>query len=414
MSTPSDSPDVWATQASRLPLAFAQVREDPLLDLEIISQLPDHPVIVMIASGGETAIQVARQKPAQLHLVDMNPAQLAITRLKWNLAETCSVAEASALLGHTPMDPCDRGVRLAQLLEQLDLPSDAFGPPEQVAVWGPDFSGRYERTFAELQRELTPVAAEIQRVLKSSDECSVTDGLMGGRGWRALARNPGASFAPLSPAPATRSIKARVTKHESLKATTLFEPNTESGQIFDAAFERVMSLKNLVCLFGKDATQNPRQSFAAHFAWRTRLSLSRPDRTRNPFLWQLLVGRFSPTCAYDWLLPASKDQPFSSLKPQLHSGRMVDVLQTFAPASVDLVHLSNILDWLSPDQATETLRCAHRVLKPGGRLILRQLNSTLCIPELDSRLTWDLTLGNRMAAQDRSFFYPAIFVGVRE
>ena len=36
---------------------------------------------------------------------------------------------------------------------------------------------------------------------------------MGGRGWRAPARNPGASFAPLSPAPATRSIKAPLTEH---------------------------------------------------------------------------------------------------------------------------------------------------------------------------------------------------------
>ena len=370
MSTPSDSPDVWARQASPLPLAFAQVREDPQLDLEIISQLPDHPVIVMIASGGETAIQVARHRPAQLHLVDMNPAQLAITRLKWRLAETCSVALARAMLGHDPMNPSCRGARLAQLLEQLDLPPDTFGPPEQVAVSGPDFSGRYERTFAELQRELAPIAAELQRVLESSDE--------------------------------------------SLNATAFFEPNTESGQIFDAAFERVMSLPNLVCLFGKDATQNPRRSFADHFARRTRLSLSRPDRTRNPFLWQLLIGRFPSTCAYDWLLLSAKVQPFPLLKPQLHSGRMVDVLQTFARASVDLVHLSNILDWLSPEQATETLRCAHRVLKPGGRLLLRQLNSTLCIPELDSRLTWDLSLGNRMAAQDRSFFYEAIFAGIRE
>jgi len=370
VNTPSDTPDVWARQASRLPLAFAQVREDPRLDLEIISQLPDHPVIVMIASGGETAIQVARQLPAQLHLVDMNPAQLAITRLKWSLAETCSVAESRSLLGHDPMDPCDRGVRLAQHMEQLNLPSDTFGPPEQVAVWGPDFSGRYERAFAELQRELAPIAAEIQRVLESS--------------------------------------------HESPGATAFFEPDTESGRVFDATFDRVMSLKNLVCLFGKDATQNPRQSFAAHFAWRTRLSLSRPDRTQNPFLWQLLVGRFPSTAAYDWLLPSSKDQPFQTLNPRLHSGRMVDVLQTLAPASVDLVHLSNILDWLSPDQATETLHCAHRVLKPGGRLILRQLNSTLGIPDLDSQLTWDLSLGNRMAEQDRSFFYPAIFVGVRE
>lgn len=370
MSTPSDSPDTWAVQASRLPLAFAQVREDPQLDLEIISQLPEHPVIVMIASGGETAIQVARHQPAQLHLVDMNPAQLAITRLKWSLAETCSVADARAVLGHDAMDPGDRGVRLAQFRQQLNLPSDTFGPPEQVAVWGPDFSGRYERTFAELQRELAPIAEEIQQVLESPDE--------------------------------------------SFNATAFFEPGSESGQIFDAAFERVMSLPNLVCQFGKDATQNPRRSFADHFAWRTRKCLSRPDRIRNPFLWQLLVGRFPSICPYDWLLPASKVRPFSALKPQLHSGRMFDVLQTFAPASVDLVHLSNILDWLSPDQATETLRCAHRVLKPGGRLILRQLNSTLCIPDLDSRLTWDFSLGNRMAEQDRSFFYPELFVGVRE
>ena len=313
MSTRSDSPDAWATQAARLPLAFAQVREDPRLDLDIISQLPDHPVIVMIASGGETAIQVARYVQAQLHLVDMNPAQLAITRLKWRLAESHSVTESRSLLGHDLMDPRDRAGRLAQLREQLDLPSDIFGPPEQVAIWGPDFSGRYERTFAELQRELAPIAAGIQQVLKSSDE--------------------------------------------SLNATAFFEPDTESGQIFDAAFDRVMSLKNLVRLFGKDATQNPRKSFAAHFASRTRLSLSRADRNRNPFLWQLLVGRFPSTAAYDWLLPSSKNLPFPALNPQLHSGRMIDVLQSFAPASVDLVHLSNILDWLSPDQATKHFEC---------------------------------------------------------
>ncbi len=40
---------------------------------------------------------------------------------------------------------------------------------------------------------------------------------MGSRGWRALARNPGASFAPLSPAPATRSIKVRSTEHRAAR-----------------------------------------------------------------------------------------------------------------------------------------------------------------------------------------------------
>ena len=38
---------------------------------------------------------------------------------------------------------------------------------------------------------------------------------MGGRGWSAPARNPKASFAGLSPAPATRSVEARFTEHQN-------------------------------------------------------------------------------------------------------------------------------------------------------------------------------------------------------
>ncbi len=52
-------------------------------------------------------------------------------------------------------------------------------------------------------------------------QCSVSHGLTGGRGWRAPARNPGASFVPLSPASATRSIKARLT--EQLKQPQLLD-----------------------------------------------------------------------------------------------------------------------------------------------------------------------------------------------
>lgn len=369
MTVASPTADEWARRASALPLAFAQVREDPRLDLRIVSQLAARPVVVMIASGGETAIQVGRQQPAQLHLVDVNPAQLALTRLKWYLAQWSPVSAASALLGHSPMDPRDRGVQLEQILDTLDLASDVFGTLEQISIWGLDFSGRYERTFVELRSELSPITAEIHQALRASENC-------------------GANVA-------------------------LLDPSSPSGQIFSAAFDTVLSLDNLVCLFGQAATQNPRQPFAAHFAWRTRLSLAQHACRENPFLWQLLEGRFPSADPYDWLMRASKNQPLCNVHPELHCAPMLEVLQTFAPGSVDMVHLSNILDWLSPLQAEETLHQAQRVLKRGGRVIIRQLNSTLKISELNCRLEWDFELGRQLADQDRSFFYPKIFVGVR-
>ncbi len=366
----SSGPDDWALNASRLPLAFAQVREDPRLDVELVAMLPTNPVIVMVASGGETVVQVARCRPARLHLVDMNPAQLAITQLKLSLASKCSASESRALLGHDFMEPSVRQSELERRLDQMGLKRNVFGAIELIAEWGPDFSGRYERTFAELQRELSPVRPEILAILNSTDQSVVSGGLL--------------------------------------------DPETESGQMLDSAFRKVLSLENLVCLFGKDATQNPRRAFAEHFAWRTRLSMSRPDRNKNPFLWQLLLGQFPTHSAYDWLLQATAETSPPVAELIQHCGRMVEFLRTLPAGCADLVHLSNILDWLSPEDATETLVCTYRVLKAGGHVILRQLNSTLNIPDLDSPILWNQALGARMVHEDRSFFYPNIHVGIRE
>ena len=81
--------------------------------------------------------------------------------------------------------------------------------------------------------------------------------------------------------------------------------------------------------------------------------------------------------------------------------------------STDLVHLSNILDWLCPAEAQATLEAARRVLRPGGKVIIRQLNSTLEITGLESGIVWDTALGQAMERRDRSYFYPRIHVGSR-
>ena len=330
-------PDAWAVEAARLPLAFSQVREDPRLDLQLLQKLPAGAEIVMIASGGETLVPLARMCQGRIHAVDMNAAQLTLARCKLQLAGCMTADDICRLLGHEPMPAPARRAALRYLLEALHLPEDTFGPPDFVSEYGPDHAGRYERCFAELR-------AEIAR-----------------------------------------------------------------GAPRDDALRKVMSRANLETLFGQEAAQNPRRPFHEHFAWRSRAAFARNDAEVNPFLLQMYAGRFAPGHRYDWL----EDDSAPAAAVVWHHGRMTDVLDSLPRESAGLVHLSNILDWLSPEQATRTLAAAVRVLQPGGWIIVRQLNSSLQFETLTDAVAWDHVLGQRMAEEDRSFFYPNLFAGVR-
>lgn len=352
-------PDAWAIAASSLPLAFAQVREDPRHDLLLAEALPPGATVVMIASGGDTAACVGRL-PLRLHLVDMNPAQLALSRVKWHLAGQGEVDSATEVLGHLPISGEERREKLGTILQDLDLSENVLGPMEMVSRLGPDHAGRYEITFAELRNFLTPWRTELDEALCS--EIPVTN----------------LDDSPL-------------------------------GEAMDAAFHEVMKLENLVCLFGEQATQNPKRSFGTHFALRTRGAFQRTPPCLNPFLWQILAGRFPPGRRYDWLTAGG---PLLA-DPQWHCGKMNEVLDSLAPDGADLIHLSNILDWLPAEAAQAMLDKVHRVLKPRGRVIIRQLNSSLDIPAVDSGFAWDEKLGREMESTDRSYFYPGIFIGAK-
>lgn len=352
-------PDGWAVEAAAWPLAFAQVREDPRLDMELARKLPPGATVVMIASGGDTAACLGRL-PLTIHLVDMNPAQIALARIKWQLASGSNPDVAAALLGHLPMNPFERHRGLAEIQEGLGLEDGIFGPADSVAEIGPDHCGRYEVVFAELRSRLAPWKDSLEELLTST--VAIED----------------------------------------------FE-TTPFAAALDEAFSEVMSLQNLIRLFGAEATRNPRRSFSAHFAARTREIIGRKTPRSNPFLRQILAGNFQPAFRYDWL------QAGHALlaRPEWHHGKMNEVLGSMRAGSADLVHLSNILDWLSPSEAQATLQAACRVLRPGGKVIVRQLNSTLGIPALDSGFVWDGALGQAMERRDRSYFYPQIHVGSR-
>ena len=168
-----------------------------------------------------------------------------------------------------------------------------------------------------------------------------------------------------------------------------------------------MGLPNLVGLFGEAATRNRVEPFSRHFARRTRHALGALPAADNPYLWQLLAGRFPKEVMPPWLGAAT---PARLPKVQWTVTGMAEALRSHANA-FDFIHLSNILDWLAPEEARSTLELAGQALRPGGLTLVRQLNSSLDIPALGARFEWDGKSADSLHNQDRSFFYRRLHLG---
>jgi S-adenosylmethionine-diacylglycerol 3-amino-3-carboxypropyl transferase len=353
----------WVHEAKNLPVAFAQVREDALIDKWVVKHLSPDASIALVASGGCTAAFLATiPNVAQLQLVDSNPSQLALTRLKIRLLQTCDSTERLAILGHRSMPVQERQNWLARELSMLDLAEDSMGPLSFMAQKGPDYSGRYECLFAALQHGLSKQADELIAILSLSD-----------------------------PSEQSRRIAS----------------NTDFGRLLDKTLEEVMALTNLVQLFGKDATANPLVEFSRHFAKRIRHAFATLPAANNPYLWQMLCGRYPEKIFSPWL-----SQPLLNILPEINYRQqfMVDALRE-QPDTFDFVHLSNILDWLSEAEAISTLEVTQQALKPGGWMLIRQLNSSLDIPKLGPMFDWHTSDAQQLHSSDRSFFYRTLHLG---
>ncbi len=353
----------WLSYAARLPVAFAQVREDPLLDEVLVKHTRDRARICMVASGGCTAAALAAQpQVALLHCIDPNPAQLALARIKLSLLCVAATSKRLLALGHNEGTRATRSAAISHALEHAGISIDTLGQRDWIDEVGLDHVGRYEQLFRALRAELLPVAGEIVSLLNLSDPS---------------------------------------------KQCGLIHPNGTLWRTLESAFDRTMALSNLVALFGEDATQNPRFPFAQHFLQRLRWAIETLPARSNPFLAQLLTGRFMPEAPHRWIgLPSPTHMP----AVQWDNTLMVPALRR-NPRTFDLIHLSNILDWLTETEAKETLDTARAALRPGGIVIVRQLNSTLDIPALGEGFHWNRELSAALLKRDRSFFYREIFVG---
>ncbi len=363
MADESGTQAPWIIETARLPVAFAQVREDSLLDEWVVDRLPGETEVLMVASGGCTAASLAvLSKVRSIRLIDPNPAQIAMARLKLRLLGTATTEERLSILGHAPMALDARRAKLQAEFRTLNLPGTVLGPFDFVARVGPDHAGRYEVLFSKLREALSEVAAELGALLELSD-----------------------------PIEQARRVA----------------PSTRLGTFLDRAFDSIMTQENLVGLFGEAATRNRCEPFARHFARRTRHALTTMPAAENPYLWQMLRGCFPGTTVYPWLrAEAPSSMPVIESKVQSMAQALRGLAQAF-----DFIHLSNILDWLAPEEARSTLELAWNALRPGGMVFIRQLNSSLEIQSLNTQFEWQEGSAKELCQRDRSFFYRRLHLG---
>ena len=149
----------WLERASSLPVAFAQVREDALLDREVVRSIGKGARVAMVASGGCTAALLASMEGVgRLLVVDPNPAQLALTGLKLRLLESTGPEERLAVLGHAPMAPVDRRARLGRRT------GGARPPARRLGVDLVDLSDR-PRSWRPLRAPVRGIARSVARLI---------------------------------------------------------------------------------------------------------------------------------------------------------------------------------------------------------------------------------------------------------
>ncbi len=340
-------------------IAFAQVREDPLIDEQVARALAERagrPIrVLMIASGGCTALGLlALPEVDRIVAVDANPAQL-----HWVELRRAAIAhDQHAALCAPGAEPVYERLR-----PHLPAATAAYWDGHRADLAeGPLHCGRFEALFRELAA-----------------------------GLRAAGIDPFADARAAVAAPGWRPA-------------------------FDAVFER----GKLARTFGPAAVDySMDRSFGEHFADVVARALLRWPAGANYFLHQMLQERYAdgpggrPPCLQPQVQAAARARGLDRL--DLRPLRFTDAVEQLpAEAPFDLVHTSNISDWMPIAEMRAMLGRIAARLAPGGVVLGRRLNGDHHLADVfASVLAVDPARCEALQAADRSFFYREVVVGVR-
>jgi S-adenosylmethionine-diacylglycerol 3-amino-3-carboxypropyl transferase len=345
-------------------LYFAQVREDPLLEIEALDPTA-HDSLVVVGSGGCTALSLLAAGAGRVASVDLNRTQNHLIELK--LAATA--LPRTAMLGML-------GARRWRDEDRMDAYTDrrVLLSPEACAYWD----------------------ARLPLIKRGALNAGVTERFI-----RSVV------FA-LETFVHSRARVERMLECTSIaEQAALFELEWNTLRwraFFQLLLNRVVFRRAYDPAFFSHLQQ---PSFAAHFRVRAEHTLTRLSVRDNYFLHHMLTGEYSLNDSNG--VPPYLSEPGSRAVARsrdaltLVDGSVTEYLRSLPNRSVSGFALSNICEWLTPAAIDELFAQVVRTAQPNARLVFRNFVGWTEVPDRwRVAIVEDRAVGEQMIARDRA------------
>lgn len=326
----------------------------------------DH--VLSIASAGDMPLSLLALGAATVEAVDIDPAQLHLTRLKLAATRSLPRRDAVAFLGFMPATADDRFDWLQQTLPALPDASRRFWLRQRDAIAkGPVWAGRYEQYVGKLVKVALPVFGR-----KRFDKLFACGSLQ-----------------------EQREVFDRYFDRKAVRGlfNVGFHPKLFSSRGMDPR-----SLQH------RDQHVSLGDQYFAHFR-----DLCTATPVNDNHLLQLtLLGRVQSEDVVPTYLTEQGARQIRERSENLRliQQDLVSYLERVEPAAFDKAHLSNLPDWLDQDAFDRVMQLLVDKCAPGGRAVWRYIHVNRHVPVgLHARIRIDEEKGNKLRRTDRFPFY---------
>ncbi len=370
-------------------LVYPQIWEDPVVDLEALS-LKDGEHLVAIASGGCNILSYLATAPIRITAVDLNPAHVALNRLKF--------AAIRHLLDHRA---------LHRFFAEADTRENVHAYEDYIRPHLDETSRRYwDKRNLLGRRRIGYFRTNLYR-----------HGLLGTfiGASHLLARMHGRN---------PRKILAAKSLEEQ---RTIFE--SELSPLFEKRHIRWL-LNKPSALFGLGI---PPSQYAAlkgnepHMSNVVHQRLERLacgfDLADNYFAWQAFGRRYAAGGAGP-LPPYLHRENFDNLRSRIgdvdvQHRSLTEYLASKEAASLDAYVLLDAQDWMNDEILNDLWREIERTARPGARVIFRTAGEESILPgrvpdSILSKFTYDAEKCRTLTAKDRSSIYGGFHLYVHQ
>jgi S-adenosylmethionine-diacylglycerol 3-amino-3-carboxypropyl transferase len=337
-------------------LYFAQVREDPQLELAAFKGHWDGPIAV-VSSAGCTALSLLAEGADEVVGIDVNRTQNHLVELKAAAVARLEPDDALALLGGAPLAPGER-------LRSYRRVRDALTPAAQ-RYWDarPGVVARGVLHAGVTERLMRLIAGCVRRLVHPR-----------GRVDRLLA---------------LRSLD------EQREFYRREWDNARWRLLFRVLCNRLMLRRTYHPAFFDHVED---ASYAAHFRRVAEHTLTTLPVSDNYFLHHMLTGSYPDGSRPPYLTNRVADDRLT-----LVDGSFTDYLRTRPDGSLAGFALSNICEWLTAEQIDELFAEIVRTARPGARLVFRNFVGWTEVPKRwQEQVCEDRALGEDLMRLDRS------------